>query len=130
MKTEKCFALNVYTPERLFLSDETESLVFSTPDGQRGILKNHMAAVFAVECGVMKARTGGEETDYAVSDGFLEVADNVVNVYVNTCIRSEDADAAQARAEALRRREFTGVREHRRNEIQLVRILAGTKKKR
>ena len=130
MKTEKSFTLNVYTPERLFLTDDVESLVFSTPDGQRGILKNHMAAVFAVECGVLTARVGNTQTDYAVSDGFLEVEHNVVNVYVNNCNQGEDPAAARAEAEAFRRRERSGLRAHRRNEIHLVRILAGTRKKR
>lgn len=130
MKNDRTFTVNVYTPESLFLSEDAESLICESTDGQIGILKNHMPAVIALTCGVIRLRHGNAVTCYVTSDGFLEVNDNVADIYVGYCHQENDAALAEAEAESLRRREKQSVTEHRHNEITLARIVAEGKRKR
>ena len=127
MKNDKTFTVNIYTPQSLFLSEDAEGLVCPSLNGQLGILKNHMPAVMALDCGVLTLRHGEIRTNYVISQGFLEVYHNHVNVYVNHCRQENDAALAKAEVEGLRRRERQSVAEHRHNEVHLARIIAGKK---
>ncbi len=128
MKDDKTFTVNICTPDSLFLSEDVHALVCTSLNGQVGILKNHMPAVIALDYGVLTLRHGEIRTNYVTSDGFLEIFDNVANVYVNHCRQENDAGLARAEAERLRRRDRLSVTEHRHNEIHLARILAEGRK--
>ena len=128
MKNEKTFTVNIYTPQSLFLSEDAEALVCTSLDGQLGILKNHMPAVIALDCGVLELKHGEIRTSYVTSEGFLEVYGNTVSVYVNRCHQEDDAALARAEADSLRRRERQSVAEHRHNEVHLARIIADSRR--
>ncbi|MBQ7688950.1 MAG: hypothetical protein IJT27_07005 [Clostridia bacterium] len=123
MENEHSFTLNILTPQQLFLSRDVQALVCTTLNGKRGVLKNHMTAVMALDRGVLEVLCDGVRTNYVTSQGFLEVCNNVVNVFVQSCSKETDVADATNKAELLRSSETLRLREHRRNAVRLARII-------
>lgn len=94
--------LDIVTAEKLVYSDEVSSVVAPGAEGQLGILPNHAPLLTSLMPGELKVLKDGEETNIAVSGGFLEVLKNVVTVLADTAERAEDIDVERAEA-ALKR---------------------------
>jgi F-type H+-transporting ATPase subunit epsilon len=90
--------LDVVTAERLVYSDEVDSVVAPGFDGELGILPRHAALLAMLKPGELRIRKGDEETDLAVSGGFIEVKSNVVTVLADTAERAEEIDVQRAEA--------------------------------
>ena len=99
---EKEFKFEIVTPNRVFYSDDIEMVVFSTPEGEMGILKNHMPMVVAVDIGIIKIKKDNEIEEAVVSDGFLEITDEKVIMFVDSAEWPDEIDVERAK-EALER---------------------------
>ena len=84
--------LDIVTAEKLVYSDEVSSVVAPGAEGQLGILPNHAPLLTSLKPGELKVLKEGEETNIAVSGGFLEVLKNVVTILADTAERAEDID--------------------------------------
>lgn len=125
---DNTFKVNIYSPDRLILSDAVEAITCRGLDGQLGILKNHMPCLIALRLGVLKLKKNGVWTEYLCSDGFMEVFQNRADIYVEFCRQEADMQAALAALEKQRERDEKSVREHWKNEIRLARIVSGINK--
>jgi len=94
--------LDIITAEKLVYSDEVSSVVAPGSAGQLGILPNHAPLLTSLKPGELKVLKEGEESNIAVSGGFLEVLQNVVTILADTAERAEDIDLERAEA-ALKR---------------------------
>ena len=97
--------LEVVTAERLVYSDEVDSVVAPGFDGELGILPRHAALLSLLKPGELRIRKGDEETDLAVSGGFLEVKSNLVTVLADTAERADEIAVQRAEAAMQRARE-------------------------
>jgi F-type H+-transporting ATPase subunit epsilon len=95
--------LQIITPERVVFEEaNVDSLTVPGADGELTILPEHAALMTALKPGPVVFRRGADETDLALSGGFMEVRDDKVIVLADTAERSEEID--QARAEEARQR--------------------------
>ena len=90
--------LDIITAEKLVYSDEVSSVVAPGSAGQLGILPNHAPLLTSLKPGELKVLKEGEESNIAVSGGFLEVLQNVVTILADTAERAEDIDFERAEA--------------------------------
>lgn len=87
--------LKIVTPTREVLSEEVDEISAKTADGQIGILPNHVGLLTRLVPGELIVRKGGKPQAFAILGGFLEVADNNVNVLADYAIRAEDIEIAK-----------------------------------
>ncbi len=96
--------LDIVTPEKIAYSEEIDLLEATAIDGNIGILPGHAPLVTALDIGVLKVVKGNEDIFIAISEGFMEVKPDKINIIVRTAelpreIDVERAQAARERAE-------------------------------
>ena len=97
--------LDIVTAERLVLSTEVDSLVAPGVEGELGILPHHAPLVSTLGQGVLRLRRGGEEEEFAIFGGFLQVRPDRVVVLAEMADLASSIDlerAERARREAER----------------------------
>jgi F-type H+-transporting ATPase subunit epsilon len=99
------FFLEIVTPDKKFFSDDVEMLVLNTPDGEIGILSNHMPLVVAVSIGTIRVQKDGKWLEAVLSEGFLEFAQEKAIIFVDTAEWPDEIDANRAKAAAERAQE-------------------------
>ena len=117
--------LDIVTAEKLVYSDEVSSVVAPGAEGQLGILPNHAPLLTSLMPGELKVLKDGEETNIAVSGGFLEVLKNVVTVLADTAERAEDIDVERAEAALKRAQEKVNSSE---SDLDLERAIRALKR--
>lgn len=109
----KKFKLRVITPDKVLLDEEVQSLRFPGLDGGYGVLYNHAPLITALQPGELKAqKPDGQELHVFVSDGFVQVANNVVRLICDAGEKATDIDLARAKAAETRAREELRSRVH------------------
>jgi len=86
----------ITTPEGIVFSDQIDEIVLPTPQGEIGILPNHIPLVSLLSAGEVRIKKGEEITYLAVSGGFIEIRPDKVVVLADTAERAEDIDEAKA----------------------------------
>ncbi len=81
----------------------------------------HAPLLTMIKPGVMRIVKGNDETDMAISGGFLEVRNDRVTILADAAERAEEIDVA--RAEEARRRAEQQL-ERREAEVDLARVAA------
>lgn len=99
------FYLEIVTPERKFFSGDLEMLVLKTPEGEIGILKDHMPMVVAVAIGPVRIKKDGDWLEAVLSEGFMEVMQDKVVLLVDTAEWPNEIDINRAKAAEERARE-------------------------
>ena len=100
------FDLTVLTPARSVLEERVESIVAPGSEGYLGVLAHHAPLITALMAGKLKVRTAaGAEQVYALSGGFLEVADNRAVILADSLEEPGAIDLERARRAADRARE-------------------------
>ncbi len=122
------FILEMFTPEKQFFLGRAESFVCTLDDGELCILAGHRPLLAALTPGEVRLKVNGEVKKAYVSDGFMEVRPDHVMVFSHICEWPEDIDEAKTRREIEKEKEqlrnAESLSEHRRNEIELQRMLA------
>ena len=75
--------VRIITPEKVFLTSETEQVVLPSITGGLGILAGHAPLVTILEAGVLRYKNNGAWTPTVLYGGFAEVENNQVTVLVN-----------------------------------------------
>ncbi len=96
--------LDIVTPERSVVSEETGEITAPGEEGEFGVLPGHTPFMTTLKVGEIKYEKGGDWKYIAVNWGFAEVMANKVSILVETAemageIDLERAQAAKARAE-------------------------------
>jgi F-type H+-transporting ATPase subunit epsilon len=93
----------VVTPEKAVLDEAADSVVLPMFDGERGVLTGHAAFVGQLAPGELKITTGTTVKRFYIDSGFVQVANNTVNVLTAKSLASDKVTAdvvAKARTEA------------------------------
>lgn len=93
------FKIKVVTYEEKVLEQEAEFALVRTTEGNMGILPNHSPFIAGLSTGEMKVRLDGKEDKYFISEGLLEISNNVVTIIANEAIPSDKLDIERAKRE-------------------------------
>ena len=91
------FKVRFVTPTGLYEEDSDVTLLnINTPDGQRGILSDHMPIVMMLVVSKLTVVRGKARTDYAISRGMVYFQDNMATVLVDSVERKVAIDIPRA----------------------------------
>ena len=93
------FKIKVVTYEEKVLEQEAEFVLVRTTEGDMGILPNHSPFIAGLSTGEMKIRLNGKEEKYFVSEGLLEIFNNVVTIIATEAIPADQLDVERAKKE-------------------------------
>jgi F-type H+-transporting ATPase subunit epsilon len=100
----KTFRLIILTPDKDFFEDEVTEVIVKTPEGEIGILAEHMPIIAVVIESILKVEKDGQWHNAAVGQGFLDSTSDVVELFVDSAEWAEDIDVLRSEA-ALHRAE-------------------------
>ncbi|MFW6034629.1 MAG: F0F1 ATP synthase subunit epsilon [Halothermotrichaceae bacterium] len=89
--------LDIVTPEDIVYSQNINVLVAPAMDGEIGILPKHTPLVTGLNTGVLEIKKDEEDIKVAISDGFMEVQPDEINIVVRTAELPQDIDVERAR---------------------------------
>jgi len=111
-------SVHVVTAEReIYTEDGVDEVIAQGIQGELTVLPQHAALLTMIKPGILRLVKGGEETDVAITGGFLEVKDDRVTILADAAERAEEIDTV--RAEEARRRAERAL-EERGDTVDLV----------
>ena len=121
------FDLSIMTPEREFFSGQVEALTITGIDGQMTVLAGHAPMVASLAVGEIAINQDGAWREAVNSEGFMEVLQDSVVVFVQACEWPEDIDmrrAEEAKHRAEERiRQRQSIWENKSSKIALARAM-------
>jgi len=103
--------LEIVTPTNVVYSEDINVLEAPAMDGLIGILPRHAPLVTGLKTGVLEIQKDEEKINIPISDGFMEVKPEIINVVVRTAELPHEIDidrAKQAKERAEKRLEKNG----------------------
>ena len=90
---------DIVSAEAEIFHGEATLVVATGEQGELGIAPRHAPLITRLKPGkVVVTQPGGEQLDFAISGGILEVQPQVVTILADTAVRAEDIDEAAVRA--------------------------------
>lgn len=86
----------VVTPEKTALETTADFIALPLADGEMGIGENHAPVIGRLGYGEMRIVSAGQTQRLYIDGGFVQIADNVVNILTGKAIPSSDIDVDQA----------------------------------
>jgi len=115
-------SVDIVTAERLVYSEQgVDEVVAPGIEGELTVLPMHAPFMTMIKPGVMRIVKGSDETEMAITGGFLEVRQDKVTILADAAERADEIDVT--RAEEARRRAESEL-EHREAEVDLARVSA------
>ena len=100
-------SVHVVTAEReVYAEDGVDEVIAPGIEGELTVLPHHAPLLTLIKSGVLRLVKGSDETDVAITGGFLEVRDDRVTILADAAERAEEIDTVRAE-EARRRAERT-----------------------
>ena len=90
------FIVKIVTPEAPVRTFESEQINIVTPNGQMGILSNHMPLVTMLDISIMSSILKGNRQRYAVAGGVLFFKNNEATILSDAVEHEGDIDLARA----------------------------------
>lgn len=92
--SDKKLTLNLITPEKQLITNKSvDMVILPALLGEMGILPGHIKTVVQLGMGSLRYKVNGREEEFAALGGFVEVLDNVVNVFAEGASLAEEIDA-------------------------------------
>jgi F-type H+-transporting ATPase subunit epsilon len=115
--------VDIVTAERSVVSEEgVDEIVVPGIEGELTVLPMHAPLLTMVKPGVMLIKKGNDETELAITGGFLEVRDDRVTILADAAERADEIDVAAA--EEARRRAEAQLAQRDAAEVDLARVSA------
>ncbi len=93
------FRLSIVTPEKVEFEGDIRSLTAPGIDGYLGILSQHAPLITSLRPGKIEFRDSGDDVHVmAVSNGFLEVSNNIATILADAVEGAGEIDIERARA--------------------------------
>ncbi len=96
--------LEIVTPEKVMLKTTADYVTLPGMIGELGILAGHIPLLTSLQSGVLRYRSSGTESRFAIHHGYAEVLDDKITVLATKAEAGEDIDAEAAK-EARRKAE-------------------------
>lgn len=93
MASIKCI---VVTPERTALETTADFVALPLADGEMGVGKNHAPVIGRLGFGELRIVSGGQTQKFYVDGGFVQIANNEVNILTGKAILPDQIDVAAA----------------------------------
>jgi len=124
----KLFNLKILTPEREFFDGEVEGVTAFAPDGSVMILADHAPLIMPVSIGTISIKKDGIWDESVNSEGYLEVRQDGVFIFVQACEHPDEIDARRAEEARKRAEEYLrqkqSMNEYKQSKIALARAMA------
>ena len=113
--------LEIVTPLEKAYSDDVQMVVIPGVEGEMGIYPMHIPVMTEIKPGELKIIKDGQESDFAVGEGFVEITQTSVTVLTDMAVAEsaidertvekaiERAQAALRSGEALKAEEFAAM---------------------
>jgi len=93
------FHIDIVSSESLIYSGQSDQTFVPTRQGELGIYARHAPLIADLKPGILRIMLDNKlKNTLFVSSGFIEVQPHIVTILADTVIRSEEFDAAAARA--------------------------------
>lgn len=92
----------IVSQDRMVFEGDVDIVIAPGEAGELGILPNHAPLLSTLKYGILKVRVKGEERDFTVAGGIIEVQPDLVTVLADAAENVAEIDVA--RAEAAKRR--------------------------
>lgn len=103
----KTFKLEVLASDRPFFEGDSESVTFTTLDGQYGVLAGHRNTILALSEGLIKITDEKGNTQEAISGpGMVKIQDGNVFILTERCETREEYAFRLEKEEEIRRQEL------------------------
>jgi len=90
---EKTLKLNLVTPQAQLLTElEVDMVILPALLGEMGILPGHVPTLVQLTYGDLRYKKDGKDFDFAVMGGFVEVLNDVVNVFAEGADLADEID--------------------------------------
>ncbi len=100
-------SVHVVTAEREVYTEEgVDEVIAPGVQGELTVLPHHAPLLTMIKPGILRLVKGSDETDVAITGGFLEVKDDRVTILAGAAERAEEIDTVRAE-EARRQAERT-----------------------
>ncbi len=93
---------DIVSQDRMVWQGEADMVIAPGVDGDMGILPNHAPLLSLLRFGILKVRLMGDEEDFAIAGGIIEVQPDIVTVLADTAENVEEIDVARAEASKVR----------------------------
>src|SRR5437667_331536 len=101
--------VDIVTAERLVLSEEgVDEVVAPGIEGELTVLPMHAPLLTMIKPGVMRIKRGNDETDMAITGGFLEVRDDRVTILADAAHRGRASPSRHCCGQWLQERDSWG----------------------
>lgn len=119
--------VQVVTPDGIRYAHKASFISIKTPDGEMGILPNHVNMIAPLEVHEMKIRRVDSDSHVdwvAVNKGVIEVKDNTVTVIADSAERDCDIDLSRAERAKVRAEKDLAEAEkaHRVDEMERAKV--------
>ena len=105
------FKLSAVTPEKIVFEQDASSIIAPGSEGYLGVLSNHAPLITPLIPGKLNVKdASGQESEFFISGGFLEVSRNVATILADAIEKPEDIDITRAEAAEQRARARLGKR--------------------
>ncbi|MCL5429517.1 MAG: F0F1 ATP synthase subunit epsilon [Chloroflexi bacterium] len=94
----------IVSQDRTVFEGDVDIVVIPGTDGEMGILPNHAPLLSTIRLGIVKVRQAGQERDFTITGGLVEVQPTIVTILADAAENVEEIDIARAE-EAKRRAE-------------------------
>lgn len=126
--TGKVFGLSVIATNKTFFQGRVRSVTLPAVNGSETFLPHHENMIISIQSGALRFETeSGEKREAAVSNGFAEMINNRLHVFVLTAERPEDIDvrrAEEAKERALEElRQKQSIQEYQMSQMALARAM-------
>lgn len=100
------FKFSAVTPEKIAFEQDASSIIAPGMLGYLGVLTDHAPLITPLVSGKLQVRdANGQESEYFISGGFLEVSNNVATILADAIEKPDDIDIERAKASEQRARE-------------------------
>ena len=113
----KSFHFTLSTPDAVLFDEEAELVSFETPDGEIGIMADHMPLVSLIAPGIMTIKSKGGEKTLSTGEGFIKTSKERVKAFTQTAEFAESIDEQRA-LEA--KRQAKDIMEEKADEVSLA----------
>jgi len=93
---QKNVKLSILTPEKVFFNGEVSQIVAQTPEGEMGIMAEHMPCIVVVSDSLLKVQQNGEWRNAALGQGVMDVSLEGIEFFVDTAEWDEDIDVQRS----------------------------------
>jgi len=92
----------IVSQDRMVFEGDADIVIVPGEAGEMGILPNHAPLLSTLRMGIIKVRAGGNEQDFTVSGGIIEVQPDIITILADAAENVDEIDIS--RAEAAKRR--------------------------